>query len=1567
MKKQDLLKEVLAERIKNVKLGIIVKSIRQISPVEIIKDGFIDDLYVSIVGYDDTITDIVEGTTISTKIEDAVLWRSDPSKSGRIIVFINGEVDKLHSLAEFDVITSRSLMQELLKRYAIQLQNNEPAKRLIDFLSDHASQYTYEDIDSFLHASESNWGICGDHLWMLNHLCDHEILSKKEQINSRLENNRELVDNLSVLPDSIRQSIYRTLSRFGNSAEITDTYLRLSKFVDSADKNDLRGLEYDKVKTLLNGRKDIIPIDNPANRSGSSGGGQSAQTKKPKDVKMNEFEEKVAAVIVDQNKEDLALLLDIFNSIKECLANGDNPVSIASGGELFDNRPLRLDLARGDFRKIIGMLCNESSWGGKIMTKETVLRSALYSNYDHSIFRFNPYDNSSTLSIEAISIIETIRRFDELLSNDSRYKPLLSIFEQMSESRKKLVDALESIMFFPTILFGADESFYNTLKEYVTSWQLLLNSICNNEPLMREKSLQWTPALIKCVLSLDTLYLKTSNEEWKAVLMPTHPLHLWKYYEIFRNLHEDKSSYSERDFEELKKVLHSLPQTLNFMVIDKFISGQDNIELPYSGNVEMLPAYENKTNRYLGRDGIECVRETILRWLEFAPYSKEELRIAITDAPDVNAIVKDATSLIEDGNCNKINITFFYTRAQKEGNDFAIFDYAETDDETLFYISEGNLQITSHNIKDAKGEINSILSGYPVHIAFFFDQLEYSIGHAQNNKCLYISPLVVSYDYRFDDMYKKGEIYPSSDMDSGMIGDYQTLLCRANMISSSDVPYASLSNNNSVDHVTSTIASGQTQWLVVSDRSISEYQPEGSFPIGEKDYGRRKMTIWASEDSRVIMSYIKLLRQYNLYPEPNNLVRVLSDFGHISSEGLVTIPKIGANRVDSEKKQKGLLGTVFSAYWYIKNNPGALIASLDDNDARLWLSNLDTTNERADLIGLRYDQSKDKLIIQPIEVKTWTSDSNEPVNTFTDPTSKDIVIQGHAADQVAMTTKLISAIFGKSDESLNIFSAARKEALKYHVVSECFRANHPWEWQKNWSWLLKRAFAGNNEINIDIKGIVIYVDLQSSSSSFIPSCRNSTIDDVIMSYARIGTDTIQKEILDNQASSALNNPLFENPATIDVSFEPKQESQSESRSESECKSEQHHVNDKDNSAIEITDDRVDMETIISSSQSGTSDSQNTSHESSSAEELEEIRKYINSFKRSCYVYNISLDYCDEPDQVIIGPNIIRVRFSLKRGQSLRPLQTHMEDISREMERSGVIIQTIPNSSLLNLDIPRKTRETVLFSSVINKLPRVSSPEQMYFTLGRTPDGKDLFGNLAELPHLLVAGSTGSGKTVFLHTLLASLLLSHKTPKELQLLISTAGSEDFGMFEGLPHLVGGRVVFNVKEATEMIRTTVIQEFDRRAEILTQAKVPNIIEYNKVSKEKMAPLVILIDEFADLTDDLPTRQEKEAFFTPIKRIAQIGRKRGIHLVLCTQRPSATLVPSNIKSQISGRVALNVMDGNSSRMILEDSLDARYLLKNGDMIYQTVGVRERAQGYFIAPQDVAKLIEEIKAINK
>jgi DNA segregation ATPase FtsK/SpoIIIE-like protein len=339
---------------------------------------------------------------------------------------------------------------------------------------------------------------------------------------------------------------------------------------------------------------------------------------------------------------------------------------------------------------------------------------------------------------------------------------------------------------------------------------------------------------------------------------------------------------------------------------------------------------------------------------------------------------------------------------------------------------------------------------------------------------------------------------------------------------------------------------------------------------------------------------------------------------------------------------------------------------------------------------------------------------------------------------------------------------------------------------------------------------------------------------------------------------------------------------------------------------------------------------------------EEIPQLVRDFKRSCSERGIQIDEC-QTERAVVGPGVIRFPFKLSRGQKRQAVSNHLEDIGREMRRSGILIQAIPNSDELYLDVPRLRRETVLFADIVNNLPVVSSPEQLPFAVGRTPDGKDFIKDLAECYHLLVGGSTGSGKTVFLWTLLTSLVRTHPSKDSLQILLSSSGLEDFTHFENLPHLFGGKIYSDATETTEQIKDVIFREFERRKELLIKARVENIQRYNENHKEKLAPLVVIIDEFADLTDQLGAKKEKEAFFTPIRQIAQIGRKRGIHLVLCTQRPAADLVPSNIKAQLNAQLALRVNDYQSSKMILDET-GAQHLQKQGDMIFKDATGYER-----------------------
>ena len=683
------------------------------------------------------------------------------------------------------------------------------------------------------------------------------------------------------------------------------------------------------------------------------------------------------------------------------------------------------------------------------------------------------------------------------------------------------------------------------------------------------------------------------------------------------------------------------------------------------------------------------------------------------------------------------------------------------------------------------------------------------------------------------------------------------------------------------------------------------------------------------------------------------MIDLLKEFGHIASNGLISIPKYGADSQAIENKKKGLIGTLFAASWYTKRYKDALVASLDDDKARLWLQNNRYGNERADLVGLYYDEENNTLHIQPIEVKT--RDESPDTHIAKDEVGSGFVITGHAADQVSLIVEMLKEIFSADENAADMFTAARREVLKYQIVSECFRNVHDASWQKKWYGLFKKAFANskNKSINIEVSGIILHIKLNEATGGQYYLCHNPEFDDSIIEFYRLTSQEIQQQVL------GIDEPTIVEPV---IDFDETTSNDNKDEDESLT-----HAGDVIEPLPVPTPFTPETPKIPEAAKQ--TDVAESANDKPSEQEIsvstEEIDGLVKDFVRSCNDYHVNLKEC-VTGKAVVGPSVIRLAFKLARGQALQGLLTHLEDIGREMKRTGVIVQQVPNSDELLLDVPRLQREQVLFKDVLSKLPSVTSPEQLYFPLGRTPNGKDLIEDLGQMPHMLVGGSTGSGKSVFLFTMLASMLLSHPNPKDLQLVLSSSKLEDFIHFEGLPHLYNGGIISDATEATEVIKNVIFEESERRGKLLADARVANIVEYNKKATVKLAPIVVVIDEFADLSDQLESKKDKEAFFKPVQRIAQAGRSRGIHLVICTQRPEAKLVPPTTKAQLNGRVALRVNDGISSRMII-DTPDAQYLQKHGDMIFRNSDTVERAQGYLIEIPELDDIVQSVIKQNQ
>ena len=1573
--KQSLVIGLLIEKMADSKVGILAKGIGDIQPDEIaveLSSQRKSHVYIAAVGYGIS-ADVEEAEyTLTPSIEKAVLWRSFPEYAGSIVVFVKTDTDKLHSLAEFDVISLKDVSKYLLEQQ-ITNESNTPTQNFWRALQQTSDYYSFEAILEFVQAV-SNEGTAAEaipnNMWRLNLLCDADILGTKYKSDERLTRNRELIFAIGQLSEDSRKKLSRSLARTKGEdrVRLQNAYNLLQNLYKYGNRDTLRQLDFATVQELFSASKtneSKKKKKNPPKTPEGTGIDTPDVTSEAAPIRPKELGQLISDAIVNGDEEDTAAVKELLEELKKHFdpETEENNDSIPTISGVFDDRAIVIENHQSDLRKLVGTVCNETAWGGLMETEESVLKDAISAD----IKSFSPFNPVSTESMVAFhggidgsqSLFDFITQFDAQFKakNIETAEMFIPIIEELLTLRGKLLSNLDMIMYYPVLSFGVDEEARQTLIGYIEAWAKLYHAFSINEPVMREMSPSSTSFIARALLLLDVLYVKTPKE-WKAILLPLHPIFLWRYYEIFKTLPSKKAQLSEDDATALTAVLTQLPQILSFVIANSIVTEtSDDKVLPCSGNIEMLPTFENKTNRYLGDDGTQSIGEILTRWIGFAPYTKNEIRICSVDAPDLIANIRAIKSFMDKNGCERVVYDVYLTRKQNGNTELSKLDYSGKDYEIGEFIRQNKIAISIRNVESAS-EVKTALSEKPVHVAFYFDQSAYAIEFGPNNKNLYINPLVVTYDYDFDEIQHRGSIFPSSEMDSGLIGDYHKLMKSADVISNNMNPRTTYNGSTDMTAVVSTIQEGMVQWLVAADRDTNNYDPHGAIPIGEMQYDRRMVNVWASSDSRIITQYLTMLRAYNLYPKPETLIGILKNFGHIASNGLISIPKFGADAQAIDNKKKGLIGTLFAASWYTRNNEDSLVASLDDDKARLWLQDSRFGNERADLVGLKYIAGTNTLLIQPIEVKTR---DESPDATITKGDDGRQLISGHAAGQIASIVGMLKEIFSVDENSSDMFISARREVLKYQIVSECFRNVHDSEWQKRWCAILKKAFGNgaSGNINIQVSGLLMHIKLSEVSGGKVIQCVYADADegpieyrDCPIEYRLLSAKEIQQEVLGE--GTVLKETL---PADYDSDEVPES-------------------NDDGTVIYEFGNPSYSM-VAESQTEYGTGTGEAVAEvEAVQAEPVEikipeemeelkgvpteEIEQLVKDFKRSCGDYHVSLRECDAKSAVV-GPSVIRLKFKLGRGQALQGLASHLEDIGREMKRTGVIIQQVPNSDELLLDVPRLQREKVLFKDVISSIPAVTSPEQLFFPLGRTPNGKDLIEDLSQMPHMLVGGSTGSGKSVFLFTMLAAMLMTHPKKEDMQLILSSSKLEDFIHFEGLPHLYSGRIISDAAEATKVIKEVIFEESERRGRLLAEARVANIIEYNKRATEKLAPIVVVIDEFADLADQLETTKEKNAFYKPVQRIAQAGRSRGIHLVICTQRPEAKLVPSTTKAQLNGRVALRVNDGISSRMIIEEP-DAQYLQKHGDMIYRNGDIVERAQGYLIEIEELDKIVDDV-----
>ncbi|MDD6308197.1 MAG: DNA translocase FtsK [Clostridia bacterium] len=363
------------------------------------------------------------------------------------------------------------------------------------------------------------------------------------------------------------------------------------------------------------------------------------------------------------------------------------------------------------------------------------------------------------------------------------------------------------------------------------------------------------------------------------------------------------------------------------------------------------------------------------------------------------------------------------------------------------------------------------------------------------------------------------------------------------------------------------------------------------------------------------------------------------------------------------------------------------------------------------------------------------------------------------------------------------------------------------------------------------------------------------------------------------------------------------------------------------------------------------------HKSKAAAPLEDLRESAKKLVETLKSFGVEAKVLE----VTRGPSVTRFELQPSAGVKVSKIVNLADDIALNLAAFGVRIEApIPGKAAVGIEIPNKNIATVSLREVLESAEFRDFPSKTAFALGKDISGKTNVADVAKMPHLLIAGATGSGKSVCINSLISSLIYK-ASPDEVRLLMIDPKVVELGVYNGIPHLMIP-VVTEPRKAAGALNWAVT-EMLRRYKLFAECNVREISHYNELMKEEgcktIEKIVIIVDELADLMMAAPHEVEDA-----ICRLAQMGRAAGMHLVIATQRPSVDVITGLIKANVPSRIAFAVSSQIDSRTIL-DMMGAEKLLGRGDMLYLPFGAAKpvRLQGAFVSDAEVERIVEFVK----
>lgn len=1199
----------------------------------------------------------------------------------------------------------------------------------------------------------------------------------------------------------------------------------------------------------------------------------------------------------DESLEETSKNLD--SEIKEAVEEGEEEKEV----EVNSNTVWKIKDIDSSFYKFCNQFIQENKFGGRI---EKV------GDIDETIENFNSL-SKNYFSLEEDEKEDIIPKLERFADQDDSIEALLDAFKNYKEVRSKILgDNLYGLIFEPFPRLLGDEDLQKEVRNYLESYNEVQRLLNKKYLDLQKISSPGAVSVLSQFLSLDTIVFE-KDDEVTVLLDPIHPLHIWRYWRLSEDINEKKEDLSEEEKDFLQKAMDQSPHVLKSIEIKR-----DDIpkrHLIQAEDYRGLPVYEEIGAGDIG-DNRAFYDHILDRFTTTHPPAESNLNITIVDPVSPQDVLNQVKKFIDENeeSISGFNLEMAFIETEKSN----ILPKSSKDKKekiiSLFSSlkSANNFKLMTYEA-DSYEEFNEHLQDNPKHLVILNDQSKPELSEFERDQNTSIHPLYVPKEVEYDPVEESMKMVNSKE--GTFFSPYQELI---NHLSNhrNDLHEESVRDLSIPEQIVKGITNNSI-WTCISTSSTNS-NPFFSDNLISKEYiSEREYGIY-SNNKDVFKRVIKrIFNEYPLAPEDEDLNEIIDNIVDVEKGGLLRLVSSEIREKLNSSNTKGILGSIIAYQWLEERiDDPKIIFSVDDPVTRDWL-NLGQTNRRTDFFVVRPDDNQG-LELDVVEVKAV--DNPDGVKFEIEENSGNYDISGDVVEQIMSSETTISRIFRQEDE---LTAAPRREKLKEQIYHQ-IKAEADIRDRQDWKERMKNIFSGEEELKINSRLISIELAEEGDLRSF-EALTESDNDDY--NNRKIEIDRIPRPIVSKLIGGFVESEQIQLEDDEDMRRDEDQEEEIN----------QEEKEDKD----------------IESEEKETEKSFNVQ---------DKYLERVDSLKNALDNY-VDIREIDK-SEVEVGPNIVRYKVELAQGEKQQTIERRAGDVAREMAlETDPIIHRLKGTKYVAVDIPKPEdeREVIELDKYFDHLPDDIKTGELPFLAGMTPSGNVKQSDLSDAPHMLVGGMTGGGKSVYLHSVLSSMVEALDN-EQVKFAMIDPKRVEFANFRDLPNLVNEEIITDEYDAKDFIKWLAEEEMENRSDRLVDgaSKVArDIVDYNqKTEDDLMKPIVVVIDEYADLLDQLG--DEASEFQSDLRRLTQRARNVGIHLIVATQSPSSQIIDTDLRSNFNVRTAFEVSEANKSRIILGET-GAETLAGEGDMLFKEGDKTTRLQGFYIDADEIPELVEK------